>query len=86
MLSTLWGIKGSHSYGSFTFSMSHCHYLNSSTTKPAHARDAQDVGSIPGSGRSPGGENRTHSSIFAWLIPRTEEPGELHGDLRVRHD
>ena len=24
---------------------------------PANARDARDVGSIPGSGRSPGGEN-----------------------------
>ena len=23
----------------------------------------------------------THSSILAWEIPRTEEPGGLHGDL-----
>ena len=30
----------------------------------------------------------THSSIFAWRIPRTEEPGELYsiGSQRVRHD
>ena len=60
MLPASSGDKGSHFYGSFTFSMSHCHYLHSSTTKPADARDAEDVGLIPGSGRSPGGENRTH--------------------------
>ena len=35
-----------------------------------------DVGSIPGSGRSPG-EGNTCSSIFAWEIPWTEEPGGL---------
>ena len=30
----------------------------------------------------------THSSILAWRIPWTEEPGGLHsmGSLRVRHD
>ena len=31
----------------------------------------------------------THSSILAWRIPWTEEPGELHGVARsqkVRHD
>ena len=29
-----------------------------------------------------------HSSILAWKIPRTEEPGRLQslGSLRVRHD
>ena len=27
-----------------------------------------------------------HSSILAWRIPWTEEPGRLHGDTRVRHD
>ena len=35
------------------------------------------MGSIPGSGRSPGGGMATHSSILAWRIPRTEEPGGL---------
>ena len=30
-------------------------------------------GSIPGSGRSPGEEMETHSSILAWKIPWTEE-------------
>ena len=34
-----------------------------------------DVGSIPGSGRSPG--EATHSSILASRIPWTEEPGGL---------
>ena len=36
---------------------------------------AGDAGSIPGSGRSPGEGNATHSSILAWEIPWTEEPG-----------
>ena len=36
--------------------------------------DARDMGSIPWSGRSPGGG---HSSIFAWRIPWTEQPGWL---------
>ena len=46
--------------------------------QPASARDTRDFGSIPGSGRSPGGGNGTHSSILAWEIPWTEEPG-VHG-------
>ena len=41
------------------------------------ARDAGDQGSIPGSGRSPGEEMATHSSILAWKIPWMEEPGGL---------
>ena len=44
---------------------------------PANAGDAGDSGSIPGSGRSPGGGNGNHSSILAWGIPGTEEPGGL---------
>ena len=33
-------------------------------------------------------EMATHSSILAWKIPRTEEPGGLQsmGSQRVRHD
>ena len=33
-------------------------------------------------------EMATHSSILAWRIPRTEEPGGLPsmGSHRVRHD
>ena len=33
-------------------------------------------------------EMATHSSLLAWRIPGTEEPGRLHskGSQRVRHD
>ena len=41
---------------------------------PANAGDA---GSIPGLGRSPGKEMATHSSILAWEVPLTKEPGGL---------
>ena len=36
-----------------------------------------DLGSIPGLGRSPGEGNGYLTSILAWRIPRTEEPGRL---------
>ena len=39
--------------------------------------NAGDSGSIPGLGQSPGEEGGTHSSILAWRIPWTEEPGGL---------
>ena len=39
--------------------------------------NAGDVGSIPGSRRSLEEGMATHSSILAWRIPWTEEPGEL---------
>ena len=39
--------------------------------------NARDVGLIPGLGRSPGEKMAAHSSILAWKIPRTEEPGGL---------
>ena len=42
------------------------------------ACSAGDPGLIPGLGRSPGEGNATHSSILAWRIPWTEEPGRLH--------
>ena len=44
---------------------------------PARAGDIKDVGSIPGLGRSPGGRHGSHSSILAWRIPWTKEPGRL---------
>ena len=37
--------------------------------------NAGDKGLIPGTGRSPGEGNGAHSSILAWKIPQTEEPG-----------
>ena len=55
---------------------------------PASAEDLRDMGSIPGLGRSPGEGQATHSSILAWRIPWTEEPGGLEsmGLQRVGHD
>ena len=53
------------------------------------ACNAGYLGSIPGSGRSPGeGNGATHSSILAWRIPWTEEPGGLQstGSQKVRHN
>ena len=46
---------------------------------PANAREAKDVqGSITGLGRPPLEKGvTTHSSILAWRIPWTEEPGGL---------
>ena len=41
------------------------------------ACSAGDLGSIPGSGRSPGEGNGNPLSILAWRIPWTEEPGRL---------
>ena len=54
----------------------------------ANAGDTRDAGSIPGLERSPGEGNATHSSILAWRIPWTEEPGGLQsmGLQRVGHD
>ena len=45
---------------------------------PASAGDAD---SIPESGRSLEKKMATHSSTFAWEVPRTEKPGGLrvHG-------
>ena len=39
--------------------------------------DAGDANLIPGSGRSPGEGMAVHSSILAWKILWTEEPGRL---------
>ena len=44
---------------------------------PANAGDIKDMGLILG-GEDPLEEGRaTHSSILAWRLPWTEEPGEL---------
>ena len=54
-------------------------------TPPANAGDVRFEHLIPELERSPGG---SHSSILAWRIPWTEEPGVLQsiGLRRVRHD
>ena len=41
---------------------------------PAKAGDIEDVGSVSGLRRSPGGGHATHSSVLAWRIPWTEKP------------
>ena len=62
---------------------------------PANAGDIRDIGSIPEAGGwGGGGEDpleeamATHSSILAWRIPWTEEPGGLQptGSQRVGQD
>ena len=45
--------------------------------------NAGDPGSIPETGRSPGGGKATHSSILAWRILWTKEPGRLYIVHRV---
>ena len=44
---------------------------------PTNAGNIRDSGSIPWSGRSPGGGKATQYSILAWRIPWTEELGGL---------
>ena len=48
----------------------------------------RETGSIPGSEDPLEKEMATHSSILAWEIPWTEEPGgaTVHGVGRVRQD
>ena len=50
--------------------------------------NARDLCSIPGLGISPGEGNGNRSSILAWEIPWTEEPGSLQpmGLQRVRYN
>ena len=52
------------------------------------AYNVGDLGSIPGSGRSPREGNAPHSSSLAWKIPWMEEPGrpQSMGSQRVGHD
>ena len=62
-----------------------CH---SSVSKES-ACGAGDLGSIPGSGRSPGEGNGKPIPVFLpGKIPQTEEPGGLQsmGSQRVGHD
>ena len=66
-------------------------FLGSSDGK-ASACNVGDLGTIPGSGRSlsredPLKELATDSSILAWKIPWTEEPGGLQsmGSQRAGH-
>ena len=53
-----------------------------------NAGDAGDSGSSPGLRISPGGGMAAYSSILAWRIPWTEDPGRLQsmGAQRVGHN
>ena len=55
---------------------------------PASAGDVRDTDLIPGLGRSLEEGMATHSSVLAWRIPWTEEPGGLQsmGSQRFGHD
>ena len=55
---------------------------------PASAGDVKDSGLIPGSEDPLEEVMATNSSILAWRIPWTEEPGRIQsiGSHRVRHD
>ena len=54
----------------------------------ANAGDSGDTGSIPGQEDPLEEEMAIYSSILAWNIPRTEEPGRLQsmGSQKVGHD
>ena len=62
-------------------------FLSGSAVKNLYA-NARDVGSIPGSGRSPRKGNDSTLQYLAWKIPGTEEPGGLRsmGSQRVGHN
>ena len=54
---------------------------------PANAGDKGDVGSVLGQEDSLKEGRATHSSILAWRIPGTEEPGGLQSKgCRVGHN
>ena len=55
---------------------------------PANAGDMRDMGLIPGWEDLLEEGMAIHSSVFAWRIPWTEEPGGLQsiGLQRVRHN
>ena len=54
---------------------------------PASAEDTGEASSTPGSGRPLEEGMATHSSILAWRVPWTEEPGGLQsiGSHRVEY-
>ena len=55
---------------------------------PANAEDMENLGSIPGLGRSLGEGNGSPLQYSCWKIPGTEEPDGLQsmgGSQKVRH-
>ena len=57
-------------------------------TLPASTGDSGDDGSIPGSGRCPGGENGNLLQSSCWKVPWKGTFGRLQpmGSQRVEHD
>ena len=55
---------------------------------PANAGDVRDAGSIPGSGRFPGGGNDNPVQYYCLESPMSKEPGGLHsiGSQRVGYN
>ena len=65
------------------------HFINSKGKYSfVDSTGAGDTDSTPGPGSSPEKETATHSSVLAWRIPGTGEPGGLlsMGSDRVGHD
>ena len=60
------------SYNVISFGASHVSQWLEPACQTGHLGD---TGSFPGLGRSPGEGNATLSSILAWKIPWTEDPG-----------
>ena len=81
-------LPGSSIHGIFQARVLECSVVQVVKNPPANARNWRDTGLIPGSGRLLGVGNGNHSSILAWEIPWTYEPGRLQstGLQRVRHD
>ena len=61
----------------YTHAIGASHVVQVLKNPPANAKDIRDMGLIPGSGDPLAEEMAPHSSILAWRIPRTEEPGRL---------
>ena len=85
-------VYGYEVWGSFVMQLWRTHTGSSQVAllvknSPANAGDMKDVSLVSGSGGSPGGSMATYSSILAWRIPWTEEPGGLQsiGSHRVGH-
>ena len=76
-----WGCKELDMTESLSLSLCTLGFPGGSVVKNLPAKQetwVQYLGSVPGSGRSPGEGNGNPLSILAWEIPWTEEPGGLH--------
>ena len=81
----VWGLKSQG--GGLLYNLFIVH-VTISLSEPQFLWSKKMLITLPGSGRSPGGEMATHSSILAWEISWTVEPGGLPSmrSQRVGHD